>query len=82
MIRYPITLLVLLSLALSSSASERQILIRDSFAQPRAKEREHKPVRARFIEPDFDVLALRGELAGKRSIRFKAVLRKLVEVEG
>lgn len=66
MIRYPLSILALLSLALSSSASQRQILIRDSFAQPMAKKREHKPIRTRFIEPDFDVLATRGG-SGRRT---------------
>jgi len=56
--RYPATLLIVLSLALPSAASERQMLIRHSFAHPQAKQREQKPLRSRSIEPDFGVLSL------------------------
>jgi hypothetical protein len=56
MTRSQATILVLLSLALPSAASERQILLRQSFAYSKPKVRERQPLRARFIEPDFNVL--------------------------
>lgn len=57
MTRFPIALAVLFALALpANAASDRRILLFDSFANAKEKERHPKPKRVRSIEPDFSAL--------------------------
>ena len=71
MTRYPAALLLVLSLALPAAASDREILLRNSFAHRAAKERSQRPVRARLVEPDFEVLALKDTPSARMSITRK-----------
>jgi peptidyl-Asp metalloendopeptidase len=59
MTRFSTALTILLTLAIPAfAATERQILLKTSFAgATRKHERQPKPLRARFVEPDFAALA-------------------------
>lgn len=62
-LRLPLVVLSIVLTALTAAAEERQVLLRHSFAgdaNDKVKERDPKPKRSRYIEPDFHALQAPG----------------------